>query len=67
MDVHPSSSSLARHTLIVDDNAVNRVVAKRYCQHLGLVVTEAPHGTAALAELQRRLFDLVRKRPANPS
>lgn len=42
-----------RRVLIVDDNTTNRLILKHYLTHWGLIVREADHGAAALAELER--------------
>jgi signal transduction histidine kinase/CheY-like chemotaxis protein/HPt (histidine-containing phosphotransfer) domain-containing protein len=45
--------------LLVDDNAVNRKVARAALKGLGVEVVEAETGRAALATLDRETFDLV--------
>ncbi len=45
--------------LVVDDNAVNRLVAERALEKLGHVVAAAVDGHEALALLARQRFDLV--------
>lgn len=59
----PTSNVLAfplrLRVLVVDDNAINRAVAKGQLEHLGVAVTTAEHGGRALDLLQREAFDLV--------
>ncbi len=45
--------------LLVDDNEVNRMVARCFIEPLGAVVTEADCGESALAALSEQRFDLV--------
>lgn len=45
--------------LIVDDNAVNRRVARLFIEPQGLIATEAEHGREALDMLAREPFDLI--------
>jgi signal transduction histidine kinase/DNA-binding response OmpR family regulator/HPt (histidine-containing phosphotransfer) domain-containing protein len=42
-----------RRVLIVDDNATNRLILWHHLTHWGLIVREADHGAAALAEFER--------------
>jgi signal transduction histidine kinase/ActR/RegA family two-component response regulator len=46
-------------TLLVDDNAINRSVARLLLVPSGVVVTEAANGKEALDRLAERQFDLV--------
>lgn len=56
----PKLHSLAGlHMLVVDDNAVNRKVAKFLLEAQGVELTEAEHGEHALEHLARSKFDLV--------
>ncbi len=45
--------------LLVDDNIVNRRVARVFLEPKGMIVTEAEHGEAALRHLDRDTFDLL--------
>jgi PAS domain S-box-containing protein len=45
--------------LVVEDNAVNREVARRFLERLGLEVTLATDGQAALGACSQRDFDLI--------
>ncbi|MCP2679989.1 ATP-binding protein [Maricaulaceae bacterium NA33B04] len=45
--------------LLVDDNAINRMVARCFIEPLGARVTEAGSGEAALKALKEQAFDLV--------
>ncbi len=45
--------------LVVDDNCLNRDVARRLLQNAGCVVSEAASGDDALAVMRRQDFDLV--------
>ncbi len=45
--------------LLVDDNEINRMVARCFIEPLGAVVTEADSGAAALAAFDQQKFDLV--------
>lgn len=47
----------ALHLLVVDDNAVNRLVAERLLKHLGHRVTLATNGASALESLASQRFD----------
>jgi two-component system sensor histidine kinase/response regulator len=52
--------SLAGATvLVVEDNEVNREVARRFLERLGLKVVVAPDGQAALDACSERDFDLI--------
>ena len=48
-----------RHVLLVEDNLVNMIVAQTHLERLGLRVTTATDGAAALAELEAQPFDVV--------
>ncbi|MEP7294879.1 MAG: ATP-binding protein [Burkholderiales bacterium] len=50
---------LAGVVLVVEDNAVNRIIAEEMLQSLGLDIIEAEDGLAALDVLSRRSVDLV--------
>lgn len=45
--------------LVVDDNGINRRVARLFLQPLGMVVTEAVDGQDALKKLSEETFDIV--------
>ncbi|MEO0883746.1 MAG: ATP-binding protein, partial [Pseudomonadota bacterium] len=45
--------------LIVDDNTVNRRVARLFVEPLGMIATEAAHGEEALQMLAAESFDMV--------
>jgi signal transduction histidine kinase/ActR/RegA family two-component response regulator len=47
------------HVLVVDDNAVNRLVAERLLSQLGHRVTLATDGSFALERMHREHFDVV--------
>ncbi len=48
-----------RRALVVDDNHVNRRVARTFLEHYGLVVSEAGDGNEALEALDYEPFDVV--------
>ena len=48
-----------RRALVVDDNAINRRVARTFLEHYGLVVSEAGDGNEALEALDYEPFDVV--------
>ena len=58
-DIMPLSEELRGRVLVVDDNAVNRMVARRLVERLGLEATAAESGEAALALLEEEPFSLV--------
>ncbi|MCJ7936265.1 MAG: PAS domain S-box protein [Chryseobacterium sp.] len=45
--------------LLVEDNALNRVVAQNSLQHFKCSVTEAENGTEAIAVLKKEKFDII--------
>lgn len=45
--------------LVVDDNAMNRLVVKHLCRHLGLDFREAPSGEVALNLTLHESFDVI--------
>ena len=49
----------ARHILLVDDNALNRRVAKLFLKPGGYCITEAENGLEALKRLAEDRFDIV--------
>lgn len=48
-----------RHVLVVDDHAVNRLVARSYLERFGATVVEAATGVEALIAAMRARFDLI--------
>jgi CheY-like chemotaxis protein len=50
---------LSGTVLLAEDNLVNRMIALEMLQSLGLNVVEAEDGAQAVAQLERRSFDLV--------
>ncbi len=48
-----------RRALVVDDNGINRRVARTFLEHYGLVVSEAGDGNEALEALDHEPFDIV--------
>ena len=48
-----------RHALVVDDNGINRRVARTFLEHYGLVVSEAGDGNEALEALDHEPYDIV--------
>lgn len=56
----PAPSGVAgKHVLVVDDNRINRNVARSFLQKYRMCVTEAEDGRKALACLEKTAFDLV--------
>ncbi len=57
----PSESELlaAGHVLLVEDNAVNRTIASKLLEKLGVEITVAEDGAQAVAAFQRSDFDLI--------
>ena len=47
------------HILVVEDNALNRLVAEQLLLHAGARVTLAVDGAMAVARVQQQQFDLV--------
>jgi CheY-like chemotaxis protein len=54
-----ASNRRAKHILVVDDNALNRRVAKLFLKPGGYCVTEAENGLEALKRLAEDSFDIV--------
>ena len=52
-------SDLSGTVLVVEDNEVNRMIAREVLQSLGLDVVEASDGHEAIATLERRYIDVV--------
>ena len=48
-----------RHALVVDDNGINRRVARTFLEHYGLVISEACDGNEALEALDHEPYDIV--------
>jgi len=48
-----------RRALVVDDNGINRRVARTFLEHYGLVVSEAADGNEALEALDYEPYDIV--------
>ncbi|MGI4864391.1 MAG: PAS domain S-box protein [Janthinobacterium lividum] len=48
-----------RRVLLVEDNEYNRLLAKTFLSNVGLKVTEAEHGAAALERVRAQTFDLI--------
>jgi protein-histidine pros-kinase len=57
--VRRSAPDAALNVLIVEDNPINQLVAKRMLQQLGHRVSVAGNGVEALESVQRQRFDLV--------
>ena len=55
----PTTALLGLKILLVDDNAINRSVARLLLAPSGVVVTEAANGREALDRLAEQQFDLV--------
>ena len=55
----PAHGAGARHVLLVDDIAVNRLLAVRLLESMGHVVTIATNGMEAVQQIERNNFDLV--------
>jgi len=45
--------------LLIEDNSINRLVAREILENMGLVIFDAESGEQALESLQERSFDLV--------
>ncbi|HEY9038916.1 MAG TPA: ATP-binding protein [Roseovarius sp.] len=58
-DALPSGADLARNVLVIDDHAVNLIVARGYLERLGCRVIEAATGAAGVAASAAQRFDLV--------
>ena len=55
----PSQAELGRDVLVIEDHAVNRMVARGYLERLGCHVEDAETGAAGIAAAAARRFDLV--------
>jgi CheY-like chemotaxis protein len=53
------TEDLSGVVLVVEDNEVNRMIARQTLQSLGLSVVEASDGAQALSVLQERTVDLI--------
>lgn len=58
-DATRAPAQLTGKVLLVEDNPVNRMLAQAMLKQLGLAVTEADNGLAALKHLEGSRFDLV--------
>jgi len=59
MGVLDSYSDLSGIVLVVEDNEVNRMIAREVLQSLGFDVLEASDGQEAISTLERRHIDVV--------
>ena len=59
MGLLDATEDLSGVVLVVEDNEVNRMIARQTLQSMGLSVVEASDGAAALSLLQQRSVDLV--------
>lgn len=60
VDLEESSTILKnKHILVVDDDAINRIVARKTLEYLGCNVVEAHNGKEAIEKLQNNKIDLV--------
>jgi len=51
--------TISGHVLLVDDNAINRMVGRRILESMGCEVTVAPGGHEALETIHQQRFDAV--------
>jgi signal transduction histidine kinase len=58
-DAGPAASFSGRRVLLVEDNPVNQLLARKILDKLGIVVDLAGNGEEALAALERQSYDLV--------
>ncbi len=58
-DADAPAGDFNRDVLVIDDHAVNRMVARGYLERMGCAVVEADTGKAALAAAAGRTFDLI--------
>ncbi len=58
-EAHLPEAELGREVLVIDDHAVNRMVARGYLERMGCQVREADTGTAGLQAIGEYSFDLV--------
>ncbi len=58
-ETHLSEADLNRNVLVIDDHAVNRMVARGYLERLGCRVQEAETGMAGLKCCRDNRFDLI--------
>ena len=47
------------HILLVDDNALNRVLIKRLLKNSGIIIDEAENGQVCLKRLEENTYDLI--------
>ncbi len=59
LSVRQSSQLQGRNVLLVEDNPVNQMLAKRLLEKLGAKVSLAENGLKAMEQLQSRMFDVV--------
>lgn len=60
MPVRKARSGLSGcRALVVDDNGINRRVARSFLEYYGIVISEASDGNEALEILNREMFDIV--------
>ena len=55
----PPGGCLRGHVLLVEDEPLNRDIGRELLLHLGLTVSTAEHGEAAIQRLEAEHFDLV--------
>lgn len=58
-EAEPQPLALRQHVLVVDDHAVNRLVARGYLERMGCSVAEAETGAEALALAAAARFDAM--------
>lgn len=58
-EAHPARADLGRDVLVIEDHAVNRIVARGYLERLGCRVHEAETGASGLRAAKARRFDLI--------
>jgi len=58
-DLSPQAIDAGRRVLLVEDNAVNQMVARGMLSRLGYLVTSVANGKEALGLLEDKTFDLI--------
>ncbi|KUJ78002.1 hybrid sensor histidine kinase/response regulator [Ruegeria marisrubri] len=58
-EAKPSAADLNRRVLVIDDHAVNRMVARGYLERMGCRVREADTGAAGVQASRAERFDLI--------
>jgi signal transduction histidine kinase/DNA-binding response OmpR family regulator len=58
-EAEPAATPRSARVLVVEDNVVNQMVARRMLQNLGIVAQVAEDGAEAVRRLQSEPFDLV--------